>query len=65
MRPVFDPFKPAFSVVPHPQYVGTCIFVTGVNIFCATEAHVRAGWFNLTAVQVLYYVYMALVEDYL
>ena len=54
-----------FSVVPHPQYVGTCIFVTGVNIFCATEAHVRAGWFNLTAVQVLYYVYMALVEDYL
>ena len=54
-----------FSVVPHPQYFGVCCSVIGVNVFTATKAHVEAGWFNLTAVQVLFYVYMALVEDYL
>jgi len=54
-----------FSLVPHPQYVGVCMCFIGVNVFVATDAHVAAGWFNLTAVQVLYYVYMGLVEDYL
>ena len=54
-----------FSVVPHPQYFGVCVCCVGVNAFVATPTHVAAGWFNLTAVQVLYYVYMALVEDYL
>ena len=37
----------------------------GVNIFVATPLHIASGWFNLTLVQVLYYVYMGLVEDYL
>ena len=37
----------------------------GVNIFVATPQHISAGFFNLTMVQVLYYVYMGLVEDYL
>ena len=54
-----------FSVVPHPQYFGTCIFCIGVNVFTATRKHIEAGWFNLTAVQCLFYVYMGLVEDYL
>ena len=54
-----------FSVVPHPQYFGVCVSCIGVNIFTATKTHIAAGWFNLTAVQVLFYVYMALVEDYL
>jgi len=54
-----------FSVFPHPQYFGVCVCVMGVNIFCATTAHVQAGWLNLTMVQVLLYVYMALVEDYM
>ena len=54
-----------FSVVPHPQYFGVCMCVIGVNIFVALPEHVAAGWFNLTAIQVLYYVYMGLVEDYL
>lgn len=40
-----------FSVVPHPQYFGVCVCVIGVNIFVATEAHIAAGWFNLTIVQ--------------
>ena len=42
-----------FSVVPHPQYFGVCCCVIGVNVFTATKAHIAAGWFNLTAVQVL------------
>jgi methylene-fatty-acyl-phospholipid synthase len=54
-----------FSIVPHPQYIGVCMSVIGINAFCATSAHVAAGWFNLTALQVLLYVYMSLVEDYL
>lgn len=54
-----------FSVVSHAQYTGMCIFVTCWNAFMATERHVAAGMFNLTAVQVFYYVGMALVEDYL
>ena len=54
-----------FSVVPHPQYFGVCVNVIGVNVFVAMQAHVAAGWFNLTLVQVLFYVYMAIVEDYL
>lgn len=54
-----------FSVVPHPQYFGVCMCVIGVNIFVATPQHISAGFFNLTMVQVLYYVYMGLVEDYL
>ena len=54
-----------FSVVPHPQYFGVCVAVIGINIFVATPAHIAAGWFNLTLVQVLFYCYMAIVEDYL
>lgn len=54
-----------FSVVPHPQYFGVCMCCIGVNIFVATPLHIASGWFNLTLVQVLYYVYMGLVEDYL
>ncbi len=54
-----------FSVMNHAQYTGVCLCCVGVNIFAATEMHVAAGWFNLTALQVLYYVYMALVEDHL
>jgi hypothetical protein len=37
----------------------------GVNTFCATALHAKAGWFNLTMLQVLLYIYMALVEDYM
>ena len=54
-----------FTVAPHPQYMGVCMSVIGVNAFAATDRHVKAGWFNLTTIQVLYYVYMGLVEDYL
>ena len=54
-----------FSVMPHPQYCGVCIFVLGTNLLVATPVHVAAGWLNLTAIQVLFYVYMSLVEDYL
>lgn len=54
-----------FSVFPHPQYFGVCCCVLGVNAFCATPLHVSAGWFNLTFLQVIYYIYMGLVEDYL
>jgi len=54
-----------FSVMPHPQYCGVCLTVIGVNALVATPAHIVAGWFNLTAIQVLFYVYMSLVEDYL
>jgi len=54
-----------FSVMPHPQYGGVCAFVIGVNAFAALPIHVESGWFNLTAIQVLYYAYMAAVEDYL
>lgn len=49
----------------HPQYAGVCLCCACVNAFCALPAHVAAGWFNLTAIQVLLYVYMGLVEDYL
>lgn len=52
-------------MVSHAQYTGMCIFVTCWNAFMATERHVAAGMLNLTAVQVFYYVGMALVEDYL
>ncbi len=45
--------------------MGVCMSVIGVNAFAATDRHVKAGWFNLTTIQVLYYVYMGLVEDYL
>jgi len=54
-----------FSVFPHPQYFGVCVCAMGVNIFAATAQHAQAGWFNLTIVQILLYVYMALVEDYM
>ena len=54
-----------FSVMSHPQYTGVCLSVIGVNQFIATPTHVAAGWFNLTAIQILFYVYMAIVEDYL
>ena len=54
-----------FTVAPHPQYMGVCMSGIGVNAFAATDRHVKAGWFNLTTIQVLYYVYMGLVEDYL
>jgi len=54
-----------FSVMPHPQYCGVCFTVIGVNLFVATQTHIESGWFNLTAIQVLFYVYMAMVEDYL
>ena len=53
-----------FSVVPHPQYVGTGLSVLGINLWAATTPHVHAGWLNLTAVQLLYYAYMAAVEDF-
>ena len=51
--------------IPHPQYIGACLTCFGVNAWCATEAHLTNGWLNLTMIQVLYYVYMGLVEDYL
>jgi uncharacterized RmlC-like cupin family protein len=51
--------------IPHPQYIGSCLTCAGVNAFCATETHLTNGWLNLTAVQCLYYTYMAVVEDYL
>ena len=54
-----------FSLMSHVQYTGMCIFVTCWNAFLSSRSHVEAGLFNLTAVQVLCYVYMALVEDYL
>ena len=54
-----------FSVFPHPQYFGVCVCCLGVNIWSATIVHVKAGWLNLSLVQVLLYVYMAIVEDYL
>ena len=53
-----------FNVMSHVQYTGMCVFVTGCNAFMATELHVAAGLFNLTALQVCFYVYMACVEDY-
>jgi hypothetical protein len=56
------PFNVGF---PHPQYLGTCVTVIGVNVMVATPTHLAAGWLNLTMVQVLYYIYMGLVEDYL
>eukprot|EP00962_Isochrysis_galbana_P002827 scaffold781_cov123-Isochrysis_galbana.AAC.5 len=54
-----------FSVMSHPQYSGVCLSVIGMNAFVATSTHLAAGWFNLTAVQILLYVYMGLVEDYM
>jgi len=54
-----------FSVLPHPQYFGACVTVIGVNAFVATPTHVAAGFLNLTIVQVLFYTFMAFVEDYL
>jgi len=54
-----------FNIMSHVQYTGMCIFVTCWNVFMSTTLHVAAGLFNLTAVQVFYYVYMALVEDYM
>ena len=54
-----------FSVMSHPQYSGVCLSVIGLNTFAATPAHIAAGWLNLTAVQILLYVYMGLVEDYM
>ena len=54
-----------FSVVPHPQYAGVCISVIGVCMFLATPAVTAAGWFNLAAVQILLYGYMAIAEDLL
>lgn len=54
-----------FSVMSHPQYSGVCLSVIGINAFVATSTHLAAGWFNLTAVQILLYVYMGLVEDYM
>ena len=54
-----------FSVFPHPQYIGVCICCLGVCLWSATPVHVAAGWLNLSCLQVLLYLYMALVEDYL
>ncbi len=54
-----------FSVMSHPQYTGVCLSCVGVCQFIATPTHIAAGWFNLMAIQVLFYVYMGIVEDYL
>jgi methylene-fatty-acyl-phospholipid synthase len=54
-----------FSVMSHPQYSGVCLSVLGTNAFMATPTHLAAGWLNLTAIQILLYVYMGLVEDYM
>ncbi|KAL1528624.1 hypothetical protein AB1Y20_009962 [Prymnesium parvum] len=51
--------------IPHPQYIGACLTCFGVNAWCATETHLQNGWLNLTMLQILYYVYMGMVEDFM
>jgi len=55
-----------FSLCPyHPQYVGAFMTVLGGCIGCATLQHCEKGWFALCAGQLVSYVYMGAVEQYL
>ena len=49
----------------HPQYLGATATVLGAVILLTSPAAEAGGWWALLAVQVLMYVYMALVEGYL
>jgi hypothetical protein len=55
-----------FSLCPyHPQYVGAVLTIFGGVIALATPQHCEKGWLALCAGQLVSYIYMGLVEQYL
>ncbi len=54
-----------FSVVPHPQYVGSVLSVWGVWLMMGTPAHWAAGMFWIGLVWSLCYFVSGLIEQYM
>lgn len=54
-----------FSLVPHPQYVGSSLTVWGVCLLLGTPLHWNAGMLTIAVVWTACYVVSGAVEQYL